>query len=167
METSITKHHQNVATFIHLSTFSQYFIPFGNFIIPLVLWTAQKKESRFVDNHGRQALNFQISILIYAFILFALAVPFIVWQAFQVAALNNGHYDIDHHFDHLSSFADISGLVIICIAFVILLVGLFVFELIAVISAAVSANRGQPYKYPLTINFIKESKQMPHAHATA
>lgn len=44
---------------IHISTFAKYLFPFGNFILPLVLWTSNKNDSAFVDHNGKQALNFQ------------------------------------------------------------------------------------------------------------
>ena len=64
METKPTNTDKNVAAVTHLSTFSKYFIPFGNFIFPLLLWTVHK-DTPFVNEHGRQALNFQLSILVY------------------------------------------------------------------------------------------------------
>jgi len=39
---------------------------FGSIIAPLVIWQIKKDEFEFVDEHGKEALNFQISILIYA-----------------------------------------------------------------------------------------------------
>ncbi|MCB0428324.1 MAG: DUF4870 domain-containing protein, partial [Mangrovimonas sp.] len=33
---------KNIATFIHLSTFSRFFFPLGNIIGPLVLWVINK-----------------------------------------------------------------------------------------------------------------------------
>ena len=155
MENSITTNQKNVATLIHLSTFSKYIIPLGNFIIPLLLWMAQKKESIFIDNHGRRALNFQISMLLYTVAILMFSIPFIIWQALQIAENNNGYYDFGHHFDHISNLGDVSALLVIIFAFVILLVGQFLFEIIMIISAAVSASKGMPYKYPLTINFIQ------------
>ena len=65
----LDNHQKNIATFIHLSTFSRFLIPFGNFIGPIVLWMANKEKSEFVDNHGKQAINFQISILLYALVI--------------------------------------------------------------------------------------------------
>ena len=65
----VDNHHKNLATFIHLSTFSRFIIPFGNFIGPIVLWAANKEKSDFIDQHGKQAINFQISILLYALII--------------------------------------------------------------------------------------------------
>jgi uncharacterized Tic20 family protein len=40
-------------------------LPFGNVIGPLVVWLLKKNESLNVDAHGKEALNFQISMTIY------------------------------------------------------------------------------------------------------
>ena len=64
METTISENQKNVSAFIHLSTFLKYFFPFANFIAPLLIWTFNK-EKAFVDEHGKQAINFQLSVLIY------------------------------------------------------------------------------------------------------
>ena len=32
------------------------------FVIPLIIWLAKRDESDFVDHHGREALNFQLSL---------------------------------------------------------------------------------------------------------
>jgi hypothetical protein len=58
-----------MATLVHLSTFAGFLgIPFANIIAPLVVWLIQKDKSPFVDFHGKEAINFQISLLIYGFI---------------------------------------------------------------------------------------------------
>ncbi len=41
---------------------------FGSIIAPLIIWQIKKDEFGFVDEHGKEALNFQISILIYALV---------------------------------------------------------------------------------------------------
>ena len=41
---------------------------FTNFIGPLVIWLVKKDESAFVDRHGKEALNFQISVMIYCIV---------------------------------------------------------------------------------------------------
>src|SRR5690606_8732674 len=71
----IDKNQKNIATFIHLSTFSRFLFPLGNFIGPIVLWVANKDKSDFIDAHGKQAINFQISILLYAIILGMITIP--------------------------------------------------------------------------------------------
>ncbi|MDJ0866295.1 MAG: DUF4870 domain-containing protein [Myxococcota bacterium] len=57
---------RNWAVFCHLGGFAGYVFPFGNVIAPLVLWLMRREESEYVEDHGREALNFQISITLYA-----------------------------------------------------------------------------------------------------
>ncbi|UCC97748.1 MAG: DUF4870 domain-containing protein [Phycisphaerales bacterium] len=40
----------------------------GSIIAPLVIWQIKKDEFEFVDDQGKEAVNFQISILIYALV---------------------------------------------------------------------------------------------------
>ncbi len=46
-------------------------IPFGNVIGPLIVWQ-MKKDMPFVDDQGKEALNFQITVSIAVFICFPL-----------------------------------------------------------------------------------------------
>jgi hypothetical protein len=41
---------------------------FGGLIVPLVLWATQKDKVFGMDEHGKQIINFQLSIIIYAII---------------------------------------------------------------------------------------------------
>jgi uncharacterized Tic20 family protein len=43
-------------------------IPFGHILGPLAVWLFKKNTYPFVDKQGREALNFQISMTIYAFV---------------------------------------------------------------------------------------------------
>ena len=77
-QTPIKKNDENMwAMFCHLSAFAGYLIPFGNIIGPLVIWMIKKDEYPFVNDQGKEALNFQISITIYAIISALLALIFI------------------------------------------------------------------------------------------
>ena len=49
----------------HLSALAGFVIPFGNIIGPLVVWMLKKDEFPHVDDQGKEALNFQISMTIY------------------------------------------------------------------------------------------------------
>ncbi len=40
-------------------------VPFGNLLGPLVIWLIKKDEIPGVDAHGKESLNFQISMTIY------------------------------------------------------------------------------------------------------
>jgi uncharacterized Tic20 family protein len=54
------------AMFCHLAALAMYLpIPFGNILGPLIVWLIKKDEFPFVEDQGRESLNFQISIGIY------------------------------------------------------------------------------------------------------
>ena len=36
------------------------------FIAPLIIWLIERDKHRFVDEHGREAMNYQISLMIYS-----------------------------------------------------------------------------------------------------
>ncbi len=157
MDTTITENQKNVAALVHLSTFSKFFFPFGNFIAPLLLWTFNK-EHKFVDDHGKEAINFQLSIFIYSLVICLICLPFAIVFATDFISLID---TIDHTVGHVS-FSDLknlSGYIIVIGIAATLLFGLFVFELYAVISATMHASKGKSYHYPLSITFIKTISQ--------
>jgi len=53
------------AMFCHLSALSGFVIPFGNVIAPLIIWILKKEEYPLVNDQGKEAINFQISMTIY------------------------------------------------------------------------------------------------------
>jgi len=55
------------AMFCHLSSLSGIIlpIPFASIVAPLIIWSVKKETSEFIDDQGKQVLNFQISMLIY------------------------------------------------------------------------------------------------------
>lgn len=61
------------AVLCHLSTLLGMIIPFGNFIAVLILWLTQKNTSDFVDDQGKEALNFQINILFWLVVFLVLS----------------------------------------------------------------------------------------------
>lgn len=105
------------ATFCHLGGLGAFIIPcIGNIIIPLIIWLIKKDESSLVDDQGKEAVNFQISMTIYGFI----------------------------------------AAIIIFIGIGILLVlGVVIVDIVFMIIAAIKANNGEKYRYPLAIRFIK------------
>lgn len=101
---------------VHLAALAGFIIPFGNIIGPLIIWMLKKESIPFVNDQGKEAINFQISLFIYGII---------------------------------------SGILIILFIGVLLLIALGIFFLVFTIIAAVKANEGVAYRYPLTIRFIK------------
>jgi uncharacterized Tic20 family protein len=63
---------KTMAMLCHLTALAGFFIPFGNIVGPLIVWLVKKDESAVVDANGKKALNFQISITIYAMVAAAL-----------------------------------------------------------------------------------------------
>lgn len=55
---------RGLCTLLHLSAIAGYFIPFANFVIPMVIWLLKKDESPDVDRCGREVLNFNLTMLI-------------------------------------------------------------------------------------------------------
>ncbi|MDO7171720.1 DUF4870 domain-containing protein [Mariniflexile sp. AS56] len=147
----IDNHQKNIATFIHLSTFSRFIIPFGNFIGPIILWAANKDKSEFIDAHGKQAINFQVSILLYAIIIGAITVPFFLFKIFSGFDFIdfNGFQDFHINIGKPSPLLYIGG------GLGILAVAGFIIKLVLIVTASLKAKDGVYYKYPFTINFLK------------
>ena len=151
MENSTEK---NTATFTHLSTLSQYIIPFGNYIFPILIWTSQKDKSEFVNHHGKQTLNFQLSLLLYTLILALIAIPIFITVFLQNIPMEGFYNDEDFIIRNFNFEGNITLLSIGATA--VLLFGLLkVVEFFLVIYASIKTSNGELYKYPLTIPFIK------------
>jgi uncharacterized protein len=80
--------------FAHLSALIGFVIPFGNILGPLIIWQMKKNEMPFVDDQGKEALNFQITTLIAVAVCMLLMVVLIgflllplvglVWLVFTI-----------------------------------------------------------------------------------
>lgn len=88
-----------------------------SFIAPLVIWLMYKERGRFVEEQAKEALNFQITLIIAS-----IAVAII-----SVITLGIGS--------------------ILYVAFIV--------ALVFMIMAAVAVNKGEAYRYPVNIRFIK------------
>ncbi|MUH36090.1 DUF4870 domain-containing protein [Zobellia amurskyensis] len=159
MESTLTKHERNLAAIVHASSLSKFFIPFGNFIIPLVLWSANKKDSALVDYSGKQVLNFQISLLLYSIVLGMISIPLFI--GFFPDFLNGGLFGFDHlndynnlHIDFNETFRFSSWLFPLGVAG-LAHGALFVVNVVYTILAVIKTNEGQEFSYPITIKFIK------------
>ncbi|MHA3788083.1 DUF4870 domain-containing protein [Flavobacterium hauense] len=150
METIANK---NTATIIQLSALTQYFIPLGNFIFPALLWSLKKNESEFVDYNGKQAINFQLSLFLYSFVLAIVAIVIFVCTFFSNMNLiidTDGEWIMEQF-----TLGNITILMIIAVVAICMVVLLKTAELFLIIYAAVKNNNGERYKFPLTINFIR------------
>ncbi len=86
--TQIPKDIRNMAMFCHLATFAGFIgVPFGNILGPLLVWLLKREASPFIDDHGKEALNFQISVTIYGIvsaILILVIIGFVLLPALLV-----------------------------------------------------------------------------------
>ena len=64
---------RTTAVAAHLSTFAGLIVPFGSVIGPLAVWLTRRHRDPFIDDTGREALNFGISIAIYGAVLLVAA----------------------------------------------------------------------------------------------
>ena len=60
------------AALAHLSAFLGYFTGVGFWVGPLVCWLVFQQRSKIVADHAKEALNFNLSLLIYGLIVSAL-----------------------------------------------------------------------------------------------
>jgi uncharacterized Tic20 family protein len=60
---------RNTAVAAHLSTFAGLVVPFGSVIGPLAVWLTRRDRDPFIDQAGREALNFGISIAVYGLVV--------------------------------------------------------------------------------------------------
>ena len=144
----------STAALINLSTLTQYFIPFGNFIFPIIIWSTNKDKSDYIDQQGKQTINFQLSLFMYSCVLALIAVPI-----FIVAVLQNASFSALINNDDLVfndfNLNEISGILTIAIVAVILFIALKVAEFFLIIYASLKTSNGDDFKYPFTINFLK------------
>lgn len=114
-----SKGERNLATIMHISTL------FFGVASVLVLWLFKKDESNFINKHGKSAINFQLSVILYSIICFlGLTISTAFLNVFAVIIVFAG---VPAYFAYL----------------------------LVIVNAAVKANEGKAYHYPLTINFMK------------
>ena len=53
----------------HATALAGFFVPWAGHILgPLIVWLAKRGDSPEIDGHGKESLNFQISMLIYSLV---------------------------------------------------------------------------------------------------
>ena len=128
---------QNVRTWsmlVHLSALSVFIFTPGLVLGPLIVWQIKKNELPEIDSHGKQAVNFQLTVIIVNIIL-----VFVFFGSLGAAFFWRSPF-----------YAFVPGL---GMAFI-----LWIFNLVAIILAVVAglrANSGQHFRYPFAIPFIR------------
>lgn len=57
------------AMLMHLSLLAVHFTGLI-ILIPLVMWLVRRHDSKFIDDHGKETVNFHISLTLYGIIMF-------------------------------------------------------------------------------------------------
>jgi len=89
-ESSISADERLWGMIAHLSALAGFIIPFGNIAGPLIVWMIKKDAMPFVDDQGKESLNFQITVTIAAIIaavLIVFLIGFLLLPAVGLAAL--------------------------------------------------------------------------------
>lgn len=80
-----SKDARNWAMICHLAALSGYLIPFGNILGPLIIWAVKKDDDPFINDQGKEVLNFQLTMTIG--FIFCFILIFILIGAFLVVIL--------------------------------------------------------------------------------
>jgi len=103
----VSKEEQSWTMGCHLAALAGFVgIPLGNLLGPLAVWLIKRAEMPMVDQHGKESLNFQITVVIAMLISGALCfilIGFVLVPIVYVGALiltiigavkvSNGNYD--------------------------------------------------------------------------
>ncbi len=81
---------KNWGMFCHVAVFAGAVIPGANIVAPLVIWLLKKDEYAFVNEQGKEVVNFQITVTIalgISFILSFFIIGFFLMIAVGVVSL--------------------------------------------------------------------------------
>ena len=135
------KEERRWAALCHLSAALMYVgVPLANILAPLTLWLIKRNESGFVDDQGKEAVNFQLSIMIYGLICVA---------GLLLSMLVTGGLAA------MTEEAAFLGLGLFAALFVLLLIFLVIADLVLLIVAAIQASEGKHHRYPFTLRLLR------------
>ncbi len=132
------------AAIIHISSFASWIgLPLGSVLGPLFTWMIWRKQSQFVDENGKEAMNFNISLLLYQIIILIIGLIFFLSPLLRIANKNDT--------DTFNLILSLPGLWLLVAG-----LGLIsLFRLIMILVAVIKSGNGELFRYPLTIRLIK------------
>ncbi|HVS38177.1 MAG TPA: DUF4870 domain-containing protein [Gemmataceae bacterium] len=116
----VTPEDRQTAMFLYLLAI------FTSFIGPLILWMMKREESKFINHHGKEVINFIITLIIPSLVLSVVGCPFVI--------LTWG----------LAAFIVVP-----------LFMALNIYALVMIIMGAMRANAGEWWEFPISIRMIK------------
>ncbi len=99
------------------------------FLVPLLVWLLKRDEHPYLEHHGKEALNFQLTVLAVIVGSVILAIPVAILGILTLGV----------------------GLVLAALA----ALAAAVLWVLLPILAAVAASKGEGYRYPFTIRFVR------------
>lgn len=57
--------HRSQAALCHMLGFCGFLLPFGNILAPFIWWMARRDESPYVNEVGKDVINFQLTMTLY------------------------------------------------------------------------------------------------------
>jgi uncharacterized protein len=99
------------------------------FLAPLLIWLLKRDEHPYLDHHAKEALNFQLTVLVAVVAGAILAIPAVIIGVLTL------------------------GIGLILLAGLVLAAS--VLWVVLPILAAVAASKGEGYRYPFSIRFVR------------
>ena len=121
-----TDDERNYALITHLTLLGHIIVPYFVIGIPIVMYLAKKGQSPFIDDHAKESINFQITLVLYTFVLPILAAI--------IGVLTCG-----------------VGLILLVPA----VIGPYVLGLVGMVMASRAANRGEFFRYPMNFRLVR------------
>jgi uncharacterized Tic20 family protein len=133
------KDERNWGLAMHLAGLAGMFIlpAAGNIIGVLILWLVKRSESEFLDNQGKEALNFQITISIINVAINVVA-ALSAWHLSWESMFYRGHWN----FREVTLFSGVRSII-------------WIINIIFSVMGAVKASNGIHFRYPLCWRLVK------------
>jgi uncharacterized Tic20 family protein len=136
---------RNWAVSAHLSALvAGLVVPFGNIIGPLVVYLQNRDTRPFATQHAKASLNFQITLTIVALLVgIVIGAGWLGFLGTAIAASSDSSPQFPPSL--IAGMIGAGGFLFI----------LGIVSLIWTILGAVAASQGRPYRYPVSMYFIK------------
>lgn len=121
-------------------------IPFLPFVTALILYLSQRDKSDFAKTHGKESVNFQMTMILIGIVL---GIFFLIFFGGSIISLITNGAEGSLLSENLYEL--IGGGIIIGVVGVVAFIVMIVF----MITAAYKANQGLAYRYPISIRIFK------------